>query len=181
MKPNEVEALFMFASYLQPAITRGKTKDEKNAMATAWAWALDVRITLDQGRRIVTDLVAEKQWVDPGSINERFLIALRKPNEPLGRPKLPAGHAEDVIKPEPRLALEAKTIPALPQDVPEYANKNNVIERLTNQSVPCPYCEAKVGRPCTSTQGPMRGWHPSRLEQARKGRGAGVGGDETPF
>lgn len=149
MTPQEVTRLLEACSIYQRNIADG----DPVALRDAWYLALDMRMTLEEGLQIVVSLAAGNEWLNPGTINERFLAKYRKPHElGTGRAKLPGQNRQ-----EPKAApLEVgSAMPVRPQDVPEYvaarkaATEAGARRQPASWALKCPHCGAMPGRPCT--------------------------------
>lgn len=167
MKIDEVGKLLRFVSAYSV-----RTTDE--TAATAWFYALDTRITLEQAVALCARIAADGGRINPGTINEHYLAAIRPAHQQgVGRPHLPVA---DIRAPEREpIAAIGAAAPVLPQEVPEYvaarkAANERVVSLRRAWSVPCPYCHADTGQGCVRGDGsPLRHRpsHPAREDALR--------------
>lgn len=141
------------------------------ADVTVWESVIG-NLNRSQALRAVRDHLRERPgvWLEPGHVYER-VRAMRR--DELARMDPDERPVRDVAVPEPIRALsESKAIPA------EFARPSRRPEGNA-LAVPCPFCHADIGRPCTvgGLAGTKRGDtrktpHPSRLDAATTSRRA---------
>jgi hypothetical protein len=99
-------------------------------------------------------------WLEPGHIYQR-VRAIRQDlfqRQPLEDIEAHNDRIDEQLAPLIFELAEARTV--------DRALKQYHRPRFNPLTVPCAYCHASVGRPCTSGSVTMRGYHPSRLEAA---------------
>lgn len=125
------------------------------AKATAWAGALDIRMTPEWAQGTVVELFASDPGLvlTPAHLNRAWLAQVNQPHEPGTRPRLP----HQVQRPEKETPALPPVAQAVAEPPEEYRQARQALPdqrggwtpEQRGLAVPCPWCGAKVGDPCT--------------------------------